>query len=81
MVRVKCTKLIYLRTILIFTFFLLNLSGVLAVAAQGNAVKKGSVEIEFRDAKNLEGASKPAASITYNGYVLSYVTRRKNSNF
>jgi glutamyl-tRNA synthetase len=41
--------------------------GVLAVAAQVNAVKKGSVEIELRDGKNLEGASKPSASITYNG--------------
>ncbi|KAI9269578.1 tRNA synthetases class I, catalytic domain-containing protein [Helicostylum pulchrum] len=41
--------------------------GVLAVAAQVNAVKKGSVEIELREGKNLEGASKSAASITYNG--------------
>ncbi|KAI8080562.1 tRNA synthetases class I, catalytic domain-containing protein [Thamnidium elegans] len=41
--------------------------GVLAVAAQVNAVKKGSVEIELREGKSLEGSSKPAASITYNG--------------
>ncbi|KAI8644389.1 tRNA synthetases class I, catalytic domain-containing protein [Parasitella parasitica] len=41
--------------------------GVLAVAAQVNAVKKGAVEVEFRDAKNLEGAAKPAASVSYNG--------------
>ncbi|KAI7891225.1 tRNA synthetases class I, catalytic domain-containing protein [Mucor mucedo] len=41
--------------------------GVLAVAAQVNAVKKGSVEIELREGKSLEGASKPSASVTYNG--------------
>ncbi|EPB85312.1 glutamyl-tRNA synthetase [Mucor circinelloides 1006PhL] len=41
--------------------------GVLAVAAQINSVKKDAVQVEFRDAKNLEGASKPAASVSYNG--------------
>ncbi|KAI9480711.1 MAG: tRNA synthetases class I, catalytic domain-containing protein [Benjaminiella poitrasii] len=41
--------------------------GVLAVAAQINSVKKNAVEVEFRDGKNLEGSSKPAASVTYNG--------------
>ncbi|CEP09578.1 hypothetical protein [Parasitella parasitica] len=40
---------------------------VLAVAAQINAVKNGAVNVEFCDAKNLEGASKPTASISYNG--------------
>ncbi|RCH84867.1 hypothetical protein CU098_004313 [Rhizopus stolonifer] len=43
--------------------------GVLAVAAQINAVKKGSVEVVVRDGKNLEGASKPTASVNYNGEV------------
>ncbi|CAO3617876.1 unnamed protein product [Mucor fragilis] len=41
--------------------------GVLAVAAQINAVKKDAVQVEFRDAKNLDGAAKPAASVSYNG--------------
>ncbi|KAI8979611.1 tRNA synthetases class I, catalytic domain-containing protein [Mycotypha africana] len=41
--------------------------GVLAIAAQINTVKKDAVDIELRDGKNLEGASKPVASINYNG--------------
>ncbi|KAI8971367.1 tRNA synthetases class I, catalytic domain-containing protein [Pilobolus umbonatus] len=40
---------------------------VLAVAAQMNAVKEGSVKVELREAKVLEGASKPTASIEYKG--------------
>lgn len=41
--------------------------GVLAVASYINSVKEGSVNVELRDVKNLEGASKPAASISHNG--------------
>lgn len=41
--------------------------GVLAVADYINSVKKDSVVVELRDIKNLEGASKPSASISYNG--------------
>jgi glutamyl-tRNA synthetase len=40
---------------------------VLAVADYINSVKKDSVVVELRDVKNLEGASKPSASISYNG--------------
>jgi len=53
----------------VVTCDVLQCIGVLAVAAQINSVKKDAVQIEFRDAKNLEGASKPAASVSYNGYV------------
>ncbi|KAG0749319.1 hypothetical protein G6F16_001108 [Rhizopus arrhizus] len=41
--------------------------GVLAVASYINNVKKDSINIELRDVKNLEGASKSTASISYNG--------------
>lgn len=53
----------------VVTYDVLQCIGVLAVAAQINSVKKDAVQVEFRDAKNLEGASKPAASVSYNGYV------------
>ncbi|KAI8365788.1 tRNA synthetases class I, catalytic domain-containing protein [Blakeslea trispora] len=43
--------------------------GVLAVAAQINSVKKNAIEVEIRDGKNLEGASKPTALVNYNGEV------------
>ncbi|KAI7897974.1 tRNA synthetases class I, catalytic domain-containing protein [Cokeromyces recurvatus] len=41
--------------------------GVLAVTAQINSIKKNAIEVEFRDGKILEGPSKSAASVTYNG--------------